>query len=90
MIAVVFCDHWAKHVGLWFFGVIGGESWTIHQDDDGSFVVGCVEYYTENKQFVFKPYMIKTSPEFDSLLWSIAISIYFKIRQLYFTRWLSI
>ena len=53
------------------FGVIGGESWTIHQDDDGSFVVGCVEYYTENKQFVFKPYMIKTSPEFDCLLWSI-------------------
>jgi hypothetical protein len=53
------------------FGVIGGESWTILQDDDRSFVIGCVEYILHDGSYLRKPYILKTSYEFDSLLWSI-------------------
>lgn len=53
------------------FGLVSGDSWTIHREEDGSFVIGCIDYFRESSQSISKPYLIKVSPEFDELRWSI-------------------
>lgn len=47
----------------------GGESFTVLRNEDRSFVFGCSEFLVNDTIDQSRPLIIKTSPEFDTIIW---------------------